>query len=419
METTVTAPAAPAVPAAITHADVAAIVAKALEPLVVQLKAKATDNMGDRPVITERDVKQATEGTGLSAIRIAKAIAVVALSRAAGDEKTIPGVLKGWGYEFEAKAFEAERQKAFTSGLLTDGGSLVPQNFASEVIELLRKKTVIRRAGYRQVPLANDNLSIGRQSSASSASYDGEGVAITPSKPGTDMVQLSAKKLRSLVVISNDLIRNASISAEEFVRADMLAVMALREDLAFIRGDGTSNTPRGLRFETAAGNVFAQTAASPKAPTIAEVATELNKLFFKLETNDVDAVGPRLIISPRTKFYLASLRDGLNNPVYEAEIGRGTLRGVPFFTTNQIPENLGGTTDESEIYYYETDCLMIGDAMSMELTVVPNGTYEESGSTKSGLSRDETVMRVISKHDSRLRHNVAAAVVTGVRWGAP
>lgn len=404
----------------------------ALEEQADQLKAmeskreRATSNAGGVPTgepTAQLKARRAADGSGISFVRIAKAIGACYLARSQGKELTVGAQLKAWGYVDEMNALEqAAKTKAFSASILTDGGSLIPEQFATEVIELLRNKTAVRKLGYRQMDLTAGNLTIGRQSGGATAAYISEGAVITPSKPSTDQVKLSAKKLGSLVPVSNDLLRQATPSAEEFVRQDLLQVMALREDLAFIRGDGTQDTPKGIRNDTNSSNIYAATAVAPKLPTLAEVRTELAKAKYTLNKNNVPVQPDNLawIFGPRVRFYLELLQDGNgNNAIFATELAQGRLWGIPFMDTTQIPENLGGGSDESEIYLYNRQEFMIGDHMQLEVTVDPNGTYEEGGVAKSGMSRDETPIRVLSANDCKLRHNISAVIVTTVRWGAP
>ena len=65
-------------------------------------------------------------------------------------------------------------------------------------------------------------------------------------QPKVGAIVASYKKLTALVPISNDLMRYADPAADAFVRDDLVKVIALREDLAFMLGDGTQDTPRGF-----------------------------------------------------------------------------------------------------------------------------------------------------------------------------
>jgi HK97 family phage major capsid protein len=397
-------------------AVVAKAVADAMKPLEEQLSKKATSNFSvpaeEKKSGIEFTGKEVSEGTGLSFIRFVKAKATAALrSQREGRFVSPSEVAKGWGYLGVAKALN---QNDFDNG-----GSLVHQQFATEMIELLRNKTVIRKAGARVLPLPSGNLTIDRQSAAATAYYGQESTAITPSDPSTEQIVLSEKKLTALVAVSNDLIRNASISAEEFVRDDLLNVMAIREDLAFLRGTGSVSEPTGLRNRIASAHIYAETVASEGSPTFAEMKQELDKAVSKLELANIPMLKPTWFMSPRTK--LAMMRaagpgaEGTNS--LEREMAeKGTLRSYPFHVTNQIPTNLGGDGDESELYLVDMSEVLIGDSLALEIEVFPNGAWSNSGTIVSGISNDQTVIRAISKADINLRHTTAGVVVTELSW---
>lgn len=399
-------------------AVVAKAVADAMKPLEEQLKQKATSNFTPPPAKAEGTLsiefhgKEAADGSGLGFIRFAKAKATALLrSQREGRFVSPFEVAKGWGYNTVAKALN---QNDFDNG-----GSLVHQQFATEMIELLRNKAVVRKAGPRVLPMVGGNLTMDRQSAAATAYYGQESTAITPSDPSTDQITLSEKKLTALVAVSNDLIRNASISAEEFVRDDLLNVMAIREDLAFLRGIGSSSEPTGLRNRIASAHVYAETVGSEGSPTFAEIKAELDKAVSKLELANVPMIKPVWFMSPRTK--LAIMRasgpgaEGTNSLEREM-VENGTLRGFPFYATVQIPTNLGGDGDESELYLVDMSEVLIGDSLNLELEVFPNGAWSNSGTIVSGISNDQTVIRAISKHDINLRHTTAGVVVTELSW---
>ncbi|MBZ4336675.1 phage major capsid protein, partial [Corallococcus sp. AS-1-12] len=242
------------------------------------LGSKAADSAPEEPRRAPITGKHMTEGTGLNLIRYVKAKAVARM-----DGRNVVDVLKGWGDEVVSKALSQGNY----SGL----GSLVHPQFASEFIELLRNKAVVRQAGARVIPIGA-SLTFDRQSITGTAFYGGETSTIQESEPGTDTVSLSEKKLTALTAVPNDLIRNASVNAEEFIRNDLLNVMALREDAAFLRGSGTQLEPRGIRNQLDAAHVYAETVATVGAPTLGEMKKELNKAKKKLKKANVPMVQP-------------------------------------------------------------------------------------------------------------------------------
>lgn len=316
---------------------------------------------------------------------------------------------------------QAMLAKALGQSTFVDGGAMVPPKFSTEFIELLRNATVVRKAGARSIPLEG-SLTIPRQTGAGTAAYIGEHQPITPSQQTLGDLTLSEKTLVAMTVIGNRLIANASMSAEQFVLEDLRNVMALREDLAFLFGDGASGTPRGLTSLIASANQYDATAAAPKAPTLAELRIEFAKAIGRLKKSNQPMIKPVWLMSPRTEQFLMQVQDGNGNAIYESQLEKGILRGFPVIVTNQIPEdttNTAGTgSDWSRLMLIDVSQEIIGDAQNMDALVVPNGTYEEGGSAKSGLSRDQTVVRLIARHDHTIRYDTAGVVIA-VEWGAP
>lgn len=397
---------------------IAKSVEAAMAPVLETLKTtKATGNMTGAPTGGEQSGtagsgsrfevgKEAAEGSGINLIRAVKAKAV-----AKADGRSAAEVAKAWGYHSVAKTL--------TQGDFGAGGSLVHQQYAAEFVELLRKRTVVRKAGARQIPMPSGNLTWDRQASAATAYYGQENSAITTSEPSTDQFSLSEKKLTALVPVSMDLVRNASIGAEEFVRDDLLNVMALREDLAFLRGSGSSSEPTGLRYRITSGHIYPETVASEGTVTLAEAKKEMGKAKRKLKDANVPMLNPVWFAGNRAEAALEALvaSGGNGSNQLETELASGKLRGFPVFFTNQIPENLGGDGDESELYLVDMSEVIIGDSMNLEVETFVGGAYHNGSSVVSGISNDLMVIRAISKHDINMRHTVSGVVVTELSWG--
>jgi HK97 family phage major capsid protein len=364
------------------------------------------------------DVKAASEGKGIDLARYVKVLY-------AG--KTMPGaspfqIAKSRGYDRVAAAFAA-REKALVQGNVADGGALVPDEFMAELIPLLRNATVVRKAGARAIDMGA-SLTIPRQTGAGTAYWGNEGTAITSSQQALGSLQLQEKKLTALTAVSNDLMRNASVSADEFVRDDLVQVIAIAEDLAFLRGAGSAGAPRGIKNWLASGNVFTETITTPGSPTLAEVRKELAKLKKKVLASNKPLVKPVWFMSAQIFAALEGISDGNGNAVYSAGLNMPSpvLLGFPVYVTEQIPStiNSGGTADTggsaSELHFIDMDGVVIGDSMQLEVEVFPNGTYVASGAARSGISYDETVIRGIKKADLIARYDTTGAVVKNCSW---
>ena len=293
------------------------------------------------------------------------------------------------------------------------GGALVPESFHSEVIELLRPRTVIRRLGARSVPLPNGNLTMPRMAGGATASYVGEGADPKATGANFDDVKLSAKTMITIVPMSNQLIGTAGYNVEQLVLGDMLSAMAVREDKAFLRDDGTDNTPTGFK---AVATAASRTKAWTGTASLEAIDAFLDSLILMLMASDSLMINPGWALSPRSYMKLFGLRDGNGNKVYP-ELAQGLLKGYPIAHTNTIPVNLGAGTNESEIYFADFNDVVIGEQDNMTIDFSREATYVDStGTLVTAFSRNQSVLRLVANHDIGFRHPEGLALGTSVTW---
>ncbi|WP_322889314.1 MULTISPECIES: phage major capsid protein [unclassified Yoonia] len=291
------------------------------------------------------------------------------------------------------------------------GGVTIPRAQATDIIGLLRARVTVRASGARTIDMPAGQLRHARQSSAATASYGAELAPSAPSQPGFDAVQQNFKKLTSLVPISNTLLRQSSVAMAMLVRDDMLRVMALREDLAFLRNDGTGDLPKGLLSWMPAANFETGVAATAAA---AEAA--VRRAVDRVEEGNVAMVRPGWIMRPSAKNWLANLRDANGNLLFPSIDQNGTLRGFAIQTTTQLPNNLGVGTDETEVIFADFDEIMIGDSLVVTISSSTEAAYVEGGETKSAFQKDQTLMRTVAEHDLAPAHDAAIAGFRGAGW---
>lgn len=351
--------------------------------------------------------EKATKGTGIEMARVVKALYV-----AKQEGKSAADVAKSWGY--------VDVSKALSSGSFSGMGSLIQEEIASDFIELLRTDVVVRRAGARSVPL-NEKLVFNGQASAGTAYWLGETDEITKSNPTTNQpLTLAPKKLAALCPFPNDLLRALGPKAEQMVSEDLRRVVAIEEDQQLLYGVGTTNKPLGIGHTTAlhSDHVYAMTAlGSAGVPTIGEVKKELRKALKKFRLAKLPEAGQRIVWIMSPSIEQAILQavgpGGEGGNMLEAEYVRsGTLMGKPAFVTNQITES-----STADFFAFDMSHVIIGDGMGLDVEVFPNGHWTESGTAKSGISTDQSVVRLIKKVDIGLRYNKAGIKVTGMTWG--
>lgn len=307
-------------------------------------------------------------------------------------------------------------EKALGETSFAGGGALLPPEFSAGIIEELGAKSVVRDSGTTSVPMNTGSLTMPYIDASATAAYTGEGSNATSSEPTFGQLELSDKELVALIPVGNRLLANGGDAVDNVIRGHIVRVMRRKEDVTFIRSDGTQNEPKGMLFWADSGNKFNANATV----SVANVTDDLGTAIQNLEDNDVDMdESPGWLIAPRTKKYLFTARDSNGNLVFEPEMRTGTLMGIPWRMTSQIPTNLGGGSDESEVYLAAFDSLVIAENSALSVEAFPGGAYHDGSAVQSGVSRNETVIRAIALHDfGAQQRGKEISVIEAVKWGS-
>lgn len=394
--------------------ELAEIVKKNIAETVEPLRQQVT-NWGEK--ITKGNETASQKPQHDKGIALARCVRATAAAKfyGAGPDKAVE-ILKQWGDVELAEKWAGARQKALAAGDATAGGFLVPTQFSQDFIELLRSVTVMRKLGVPTITLPVGTVKIPKATAGATAGYIGENQNAPKSQLATGQLTLTFKKLAVLTPVSNDLLRYSSPGADTIVRNDLIAAMAVKEDAAFIRGDGTDGSPRGLKYWLADANKIDANATVNNQ----NVATDLGKLMQKLMEADIPMVSPRWIMAPRVKNFLMTLQNTQGNWVYKDEMSGGTLWGYPFAITTGVPTNLNhtgaGSNDESEIYFFDAGQAIIGEAENLSVDSSQEAAYFDGNSVQAAFSLDQTVVRALAEHDFAVRYDKAIALLQGVDW---
>jgi HK97 family phage major capsid protein len=324
----------------------------------------------------------------------------------------------------ETRGIVATMNKALAESTGSAGGYLVPVDVASEVLTMLRARSAVFRMGPRVVPVKKE-LDLVGISTGASASYVAENARIGISEQTfATSVLLKPKALAALVPVSNRLLRDAddNPSAEMIVRNDLAEVMALRADLAFLRGTGVlPEEPLGIR----------NTPGLTPAPNLGTNGRppdfdDFKNLVAAMREQNAPFANPGWIFHPRTINTLEKLKDSTGRYLADSGLlsfdrtgGGGTLLGYPFATTTQIPTNLttGSSPDTSEIFWSsDWSEAWIGEEQGLEIAVSSEASYSTDGTTwNSAFQQQQTLFRATHCHDIGLRRPNLFSVMTGVR----
>ncbi len=130
-------------------------------------------------------------------------------------------------------------QKASAEGINPAGGFLVPLDLARAILDLREVYSAFRRRA-RIVPMASDNTVVPRRPGGTGAFFMAEGAAATGTSATVDGLSLSAKKIGSLILVSNELEEDSLDGIVDFVANEVAYAFGAKEDDCAFNGDGTS-----------------------------------------------------------------------------------------------------------------------------------------------------------------------------------
>lgn len=397
-----------------TAPELSALVASAVKDAMAPLAKSTGDIQGLLQKASEKEAPE--EKIDLGPYPMGRKLRALALGQNDPDRARAE-VIKNWGINDPAVKWLDAQKKGLQAGNATAAGDIVFPQYDPEWIMLLRNNAIVRGTpGVRTVPMPRGALSMRRQLSAGTAYYQGENDNMTASGQTVGRLNLSYKKLTALTVVSNDLLRFAGTEADQFVQDDLLAVSALKEDQAFLLGNPPVDAgfPQGIRYQTAAANVFASAGTS-----LTNFQSDLTKAVRLVQEANVPAAPGNSFwfMSPGVYWTIYALATTTGDWVFAQELSAGRLLGFGVRITTQLTPGAGVISSGSNglIMFVHSPSLMIADSMQRSIAAYPGGAYYDASAATvlSGISRDETVFVSIAEHDFAQRYDKAASIITG------
>ena len=324
---------------------------------------------------------------------------------------------------FDNAAFIAERKfmdaemarefKALSATVPGDGGYLVPEVYASEIIELLYPATVIFNLGARRLGMTNGNMNIPKIRSGSRAKFVGENRKIPSTAPGFGNLKLSARKLTAIIPMSNDLLRSTSFDNDVIVGQDITKQMALGADYGALMGKGGEFQPIGITENKGVLTIdVTKLDADYASSTGVLTAMFPGYMVAAVLKNNVLAGSLGFTFNTSVEQYFKNLRDNVGGFIFAEEMNKqNTLVGYPYRTTNLF-ETVGGKT---KIIFGDWNDLVFGEQGALEIETSREGSWtDEAGNLISAFENDQTIIRAINNVDAGLRHDESFAVADKV-----
>jgi HK97 family phage major capsid protein/HK97 family phage prohead protease len=347
------------------------------------------------------------------------------LMRCAIDKGSGVGVDKYGALESATKAYRGPSHpvvrayaKALSMDIGTAGGFIVPPEFIQAIIPRLYQRAVVRKAGAASVPMPKATIGWPTVVSGSTTYWVGSHAGPLPlTQPGFGQLNAQTHKLAALIPVSNDLIRFAVDEFDQQLGEMLIDEVAVAEDISFLRGDGTQNTPSGLKSFAAQANTYTSlNVIVSSGMTPAEIVIDLQAAVNALLLSSTPMVSPGWVMSSSTSTYLMGLQNSEGLFIFKEMSLKGTLFRIPFYQTVNIPTNLNGGSD-SEIYLADFDQAICFDGLEFELALAQKGgDWTDANGAHAAFAEDSALVRAICQRDFKMKHNAACAMISSVAY---
>jgi HK97 family phage major capsid protein len=229
-------------------------------------------------------------------------------------------------------------------------GYTIPTELASSILEKRDKISKMRKVAF-QFSMSGP-FQLPKEGTGVTSYWVGENTEITESNPTTTKTDLTDYYLATRVLMPRQLLNTSAYNLVEYISNLSSRSIVKAEETAFVNGSG-SGQPTGLRA-TAGENVLAQAGAGLSYADVINLYYHLPEQYranaiFMTSTNGMKALD-KIVAT-----------DG--KPILD--VMKGTLLGKPIFENVDIPQNLGTSANETELWLFDPFYYWIKDGESM------------------------------------------------------
>ena len=373
------------------------------------------------------------DGRGLMAVRMMRAMALaVAQGKPFSHDNALDAARSHWGaHDFVLGELEGVRdlvravqgtdaakktdaQRALGTAVIGAGGALIGPQQAGPFIDYLSAVAVMRRLGAQVLPMNATSMAMPAFDTGATVAYRGENAGPNESSPGDGMLELLRKLLAGAVVLSNELLAEASYAVYVLVRNHLARQMAAHADKKMILGRGIQHELRGLDWwaeQPTTAHYGNRNLGVGSVSTFKSLMKDFTGAFSVIagENKPITAgegANPGIVVGNRDFWGLMRVTDAQDRRAFYDEVRGGTLLGANIACSTQIPENLAGdgagsgTNNKSKIFVADFGSLVIAEGEVIETAAYPGGSYKDlNGTMQSGITNRETVITADQKHD--------------------
>jgi len=296
--------------------------------------------------------------------------------------------------------------------VLTEGGAF------ADFAEYLRPKTIVGRLPLRNIPF---DTALGISTSAGAGYWVGEGLAKPLTSFNVDKTTLAPLKCANIVVLTEELLRRESYSAETLVRDEMVGALVQLIDVAFIdpANNGSANVKPAAVSYQAAHSVASGTGDADDVR--ADLRSLINE-FIAANSQDSSIV---LVMRATDALAAGMMVNALGQPEFpNISMGGGSLfPGLSVITSQSVPAGTVVAIQPNDIYLGDDGGFMVDVSREASLLMTDDANANMNSTTPTGASlvsmwqTNSVAFRAERIINWKRRRSTAVAYLTGVAWG--
>jgi len=306
----------------------------------------------------------------------------------------------------------------------TWAGALVGEESSvfADFVEFLRPQTILGRFGANGVPALRRvpfRVALVGQTSGGDGYWVGEGKAKPLTKFDFERRTMEPLKVANIAVVTEEVLRNSSPSAEVIVRDQLAAALRERLDLDFI--NPAKAEVAGVSPASITNGV---TPVASTGTTADDVRADIQALFAAfIAANNAPTSG--VWIMRATTALALSL---MQNPLGQAEfpgigMNGGTFFGLPAIVSEYVPDGIVALVNASDIYLADDGGIAVDMSREASLEMADNPTGDSGAPTGASLvslwQTNSVGFRAERTINWARRRASGVALLSGVAWGAP
>jgi HK97 family phage major capsid protein len=223
-------------------------------------------------------------------------------------------------------------QDLLQEGVGESGGFLVPDQFATEIVNALSDNNVMRQIA--NVVQCSTKTFVVPTATDGQAHWIGEGETLVENDPTFGQIEINVYKQYRIVPITNEQLEDSAFNMETYIAAEYARTLGANEEAGFVSGDG-SGKPFGVFDTTKGGTVNVTTSGA--TPTAA-MGDSIIDLVYSVK--GVYRRNASFVMNDNTIAAVRKLKDSSGQYLWQPSLQAGQpdrLYGYPVYSSPAAP----------------------------------------------------------------------------------